>query len=92
MRAFGLLAACLFFSATALPATLDDDSKFGRQLAEEAKPKRKFCNTSMYALAGDYAYGARSPPRPAVSSATVKARAPRAPSARALCSACLGSS
>lgn len=30
----------------------------GRLLAEEKKPKRKFCNTSAYGLKGDYAYEA----------------------------------
>jgi len=30
----------------------------GRRLAEEKKPKRKYCNTSAYGLKGDYAYEA----------------------------------
>jgi len=35
-----------------------EDTTQGRLLAEEAKPKRKFCNTTTYALKGDYAYEA----------------------------------
>ena len=38
----------------------DADSVIGRQLSatEAKKPKRKFCNTTVYALKGDYAYEA----------------------------------
>ena len=36
---------------------LPDDDSIGRHLAE-AKPKRKFCNTTTYGLKGDYAYEA----------------------------------
>ena len=35
-----------------------EDSTPGRLLAEEKKPKRKFCNTTTYHLKGDYAYEA----------------------------------
>merc|ERR1719224_355989 len=35
-----------------------EDHTPGRLLAEEKKPKRKFCNTTTYSLKGDYAYEA----------------------------------
>ena len=38
------------------PPPAEDDTP-GRLLAEK-KPKRKFCNTTTYALKGDYAYEA----------------------------------
>ena len=38
------------------PPSAEDDAP-GRLLAEK-KPKRKFCNTTQYALKGDYAYEA----------------------------------
>merc|ERR1711924_26769 len=37
---------------------MGEDHTPGRLLAEEKKPKRKFCNTTTYALKGDYAYEA----------------------------------
>mmetsp|Transcript_69032 Transcript_69032/g.136831 ORF Transcript_69032/g.136831 Transcript_69032/m.136831 type:complete len:173 (-) Transcript_69032:296-814(-) len=54
----------LGFYPDALPALsnttepLLHSAEAGRLLAEEKKPKRKFCNTSAYGLKGDYAYEA----------------------------------
>jgi len=46
------------FAAEASTAVIASQAAWGRQLAEEKKPKRKYCNTSAYGLKGDYAYEA----------------------------------